>query len=128
MEVLRFEHDEPIYTPKISGLITVNKDNIECKLGIIKTINQNREFVLKHVYSYNKSIPGVGYCINTYDFGGNCNPFCDESYFVRLFDDIDTLVNFYWNIIAHDKRVGLYAKYINIKNGTITERIINERV
>lgn len=127
MEVLLFEHDEPIYTPRISGLIAVNKDNIEYKFGIIKTINQNPEFVLKHVYSYNKSIHGVGYCINTYDFGDNCNPFYGEPYFVKLFDDIDTLVDFYWNIIPEDKRVGLYAKYINIKNGTIEERIINER-
>jgi IMP cyclohydrolase len=127
MEVLSFEHDEPIFTPRISAIVNLNGNCVNYKFGIIKTVDQNPNYVLKHVFSYNNSIPGIGYCINTYDYGNECKPFNGEPYYVTLFDDIDTLTKFYWEIIPIDKRVGLYAKYINIEKGTIEERIINER-
>lgn len=127
IEVQSFEHDEPIFTPRISGLISIYKENIEYKLGIVKTIDQNPNYLLKHVFTYNDSIPGVGYCINTYDLAEECKPFCGEPYYVKLFDDIDTSTKYYWDMLSPNKRVGLYAKYINIKTGTVDERVINER-
>jgi len=127
MEVISFEHDEPIFTPRISAVANMTENSVQYKLGIVKTLDQNSNYTIKHVFSYDNSVPGIGYCINTYDFGNECKPFKGEPYYVTLFDDIDTLTEFYWNVIPKDKRVGLYAKYINIEKGTIEERIINER-
>ncbi|MFZ5354562.1 MAG: IMP cyclohydrolase [Bacillota bacterium] len=125
--VMSFENDEPIFTPRISGLIRIDSGSIEYKLGIVKTIDQNPSYLLKHIYTYNDSIPGIGYCINTYDLNEECKPFLGEPYYVKLFDDIDAAADYYWNILDKQKRVGMYIKYINLESGAVEEMIVNER-
>lgn len=42
-----------------------------------------------------------------------------------MFNSIDEMTAFYWNLIPADKKVGMYVKYINLKDGSIKEKIVN---
>lgn len=125
IEIMSFEHDKPIYTPRISGLLDMTNKQTLMKFAIVKTMDQNAEIVLRHVYSFTNTVPGVGYCIHTYDFSNDCMPFVGEPYPVKLFNKVDDMASYYWSIIPDDKKVGLYVRFINIKDGRIEDRIIN---
>lgn len=125
---MEFEHDGPIYTPRISGMIQFEESDIKFKLGIVKTLNQNPEIALKQSFSYGEVEAGYGFGIQTYDFDNECYPYNGEPYLLEMLNDIDELVEKYRAVIPVEKRVGMYAKFINIKTGHIEERIINERV
>lgn len=122
-----FEHDDPIYTPRISGVVDLENNATTLNFGIVRTSNRNPEMIIRQTSSLKKTIPGVGYCIHTYNFDDQCMPFEGEPYPVKLFDNIDELIGYYWNLIPTDKRVGLYCRFIDLKNGDIEDRVVNER-
>lgn len=123
---VNFEHDKPIYTPRISGMIDLNSEKERYKLGINKSFNGNADYEIRQVFTYNNIVPGTGFCIHTYDFVEECRTFSGEPFPVQLFNTIEETTFFYWNLIPESKRVAMYVKFINVEDGTFEEVIMNE--
>lgn len=120
-----FEPDGPNFTPRISGII--DTENKSYKLSILKSIDNNEEYLTRQYFNYEKFIPGVGHLIHTYKQDGNpLESFKGEPKVVNIYDDIDETINYYWDNINSDNRVSILAKYINVKTGEVTIKIINK--
>jgi Archaeal IMP cyclohydrolase len=122
-----FEPDSPNFTPRISGIINPKDSQYVYKLSILKSFNNDPEFSIRYFYNYEHAVPGIGHCIHTYEGDGNPLPsFSGEPFELKLFNDIDETVKFYWDVLDNDNRVSILGKYINIKDGTYNYKIINK--
>ena len=122
-----FEPDEPNYTPRISGLVDLDDDDKGYKLSILKTVSANPRHPLRGFFNYERAIPGIGHCITTYEGDGNPLPsFSGEPFLVELYDEIDYVSNFYWDILNDENKVSLLVKFINIATKETELKIINK--
>ena len=116
LEHEKYEPDAPNYTPRISGYIDRNVNNIS--LSIIKRNHTND---VDHCFYRYSNIPlGAGYCITTYMSDGDPLPsFQSEPILLPLTGDVDDIANTYWNLLNEDNRISLmiregnYVKIIN---------------
>lgn len=121
-----FEHDPPIYTPRISALVDVNSHMHSYKLAINKSINKDPRYCVRNFYNYETAIPGIGHCIHTYD--SICNTittFNREPFMLEVFDDIDKTISYYWTILNSDTKVAMFVKYIEIATNRCEFRLEN---
>ena len=122
-----FEPDGPNFTPRISSLVDLKCKKHIYKLSILKTFAGNPECCVRQFYNYEKAIPGYGHCIHTYRGDGEPLPSFDrEPYITPVFDDIDRMVEFYWDALNKDNRISIFAKYINLSTKEFETRIINK--
>lgn len=122
-----YEPDGPNFTPRISGIISLNDDIHSYKLSILKTFHNTEDLSIRNFFNYEKAIPGIGHFIHTYEQDGNPLPaFSGEPYELALYNDIEENTNHFWNSIDEDKKVSLLSKYINIKDGSTKIKIINK--
>ncbi|MFZ3580093.1 IMP cyclohydrolase [Virgibacillus sp. DJP39] len=112
-----FEPDSPNFTPRISGIINMNKDNPAYQLSILKTFNNNPNYCLRQFYDYEKGLPGLGHCIHTYASDGDPLPsFSGEPFVVELYDSIEQTAAFYWETLNVENKVSLVVKSIDIES------------
>jgi len=112
LETRCYEPDPPNFTPRISGLIDMEKK--EYKLSILKTVDNNKKYEAKMFYNYSNFILGIGHCITTYIGDGEILPsFMGEPYKVELFDNIEKTADIFWNYLNKDNRVSLMVKFIS---------------
>lgn len=123
----KHEDDPPIFTPRISGVVEIQPDDQQYvfKLGINKPLDETGKDSYYNVFTYNNCLKGYAFCIHTYQLDKLCSPFTGEPFVVKTFNSIDEMTAFYWNLIPADKKVGMYVKYINLRDGSIKEKIIN---
>jgi len=122
-----FEPDPPNFTPRISGILNIANDKFEYKLSILKSDNGNRNSVQRFFYEYNEPVSGEGHFIHTYKCDGNPIPsFYGEPKTVALTGSIDELTNTIWNSLNEDNKVSLFTRYINLKTGETTSKIVNK--
>lgn len=122
-----YEPDAPNYTPRISGLISLDTDKARYTLSILKAVNGEGECCQRNYYSYDSFIKGFGHCIHTYDGDGTPIPsFTGEPYIVRLFNNIEETAQHYWSLLNEENRISLMVKYINVQNGKVDYWIINK--
>lgn len=122
-----FEPDPPNFTPRISGIIDLNKEKDSYALSILKSIDNNDEFCQRNYYYYSNFVAGYGHCIHTYNEDGNPIPsFSGEPYIVKLQDNIDDNVNYFWNILNADNKISLLVKYIDIADKSVEIKIVNK--
>jgi IMP cyclohydrolase len=123
-----FEPDKPHFTPRISGLIDLKKDKYLYKLSIVKSINNNPEYLVRHFYNYANGIPGIGYCITTYiDDSDPLPSFAGEPCIVKVLNTIDENISSYWEILNNDNLISMLVKSINAKTGEFNIKIRNKR-
>jgi IMP cyclohydrolase len=119
-----YEPDKPNYTPRISGLVNIKTN--EYKLSIVKTINNDINYFVRQVFSYNNLIPGKGYCITTYEKDGNPLPsYIGEPSLVEIYNSVDKNIEKYWEILDENNRVAILVKSINVEDGKDNIKIIN---
>jgi IMP cyclohydrolase len=119
-----YEPDKPNYTPRISGLVNIKTN--EYKLSIVKTINNDINYFVRQVFSYNNLIPGKGYCITTYEKDGNPLPsYIGEPSLVEIYNSVDKNIEKYWEILDKNNRVAILVKSINLEDGKDNIKIIN---
>ena len=92
-----FEPDGPNYTPRISGIMHIEKGSYNYAMSIIKSSDGNP--------------------LPSYE---------GEPKRVEIPDDIDSFAELLWNSLNPDNKVSLFVRYINIADGTYTSRIINK--
>ena len=122
-----FEPDEPNYTPRISGILHVENGEYDYAMSILKSDNGNPLACNRYTYSYSNPIAGEGRFIHTYMQDGNPLPsFEGEPKLISIKGGIDEFTDSLWNSLNEDNKVSLFVRYIDIKTGKYTTRIVNK--
>lgn len=121
-----FEPDAPNLTPRISGMITFDKNDISYKMSILKSIDETGSDCARFTFDY-PAKSGLGHFIHTYVTDGDPIPtFQGEPERVGIPDDIDAFTADIWDNLDSQNKISLYVRYTDIESGSITERIINK--
>lgn len=127
LRVRKYEHDEPNYTPRISGIMNFENGEFDYQMSILKSNNGNPDAVNRYTFSYENPVAGEAHFIHTYMHDGNPLPsFEGEPKLVNISGDIDAFTNLVWNNLNADNKVSLFVRYIDIATGEFETRIINK--
>ncbi len=122
-----FEPDAPNYTPRISGILEVDKGRFTYALSILKSDNGNPEECLRYTFSYDNPLAGEGHFIHTYMKDGNPLPsFEGEPKFVAIEGDFETFSKKLWESLNLDNKVSLFVRFIDIATGETKTKIFNK--
>ena len=122
-----FEPDPPNFTPRISGMVTVENGEMSYKLSILKSMQNNESSVQRFFFDYAQPISGTGHFLHTYDGDGDPIPtFSGTPKEVEIPDDIDTFTSILWDNLNNDNKVSLFTRYIDIATGKYETRIENK--
>jgi len=121
-----FEPDAPNYTPRISGMLTINDDDFSYEMSILKSADEKGSACNRYTFSY-PALAGLGHFIHTYVCDGNPIPtFQGEPERMAIPDDIDAFTQELWEALDPDNKISLYVRYIDLKTKTIDNRLINK--
>ena len=125
-----FEDDAPNFTPRISGIIRLENNDMNYAMSILKSAEGDGSSCQRYTYAYSNPLAGRAKFIHTYKCDGNPLPsFEGEPKTIELPDtDIDTLTNIIWDNLNDDNKVSLFVRYIDLKDGSFDSRIINKNV
>ena len=125
-----FEDDKPNFTPRISGIIRRERDDMNFALSILKSAEGDDRSCERFTYAYSNPLPGRAKFIHTYNGAGNPLPsFEGAPKTLELPDaDIDTLTSLIWDNLNADNKVSLFVRYIDITSGEVETRIVNKTV
>lgn len=122
-----FEPDAPNYTPRISGMLTVENGKFDYQMSILKSNNGNPAACNRYTYSYENPVAGEGHFIHTYMHDGNPLPsFEGEPKLVAIQDSIEIFTQLLWNSLNEDNKVSLFVRYIDIETGECETKIVNK--
>lgn len=122
-----FEPDAPNYTPRISGMLTVENDRFDYQMSILKSNNGNPAACNRYTFSYEIPVAGEGHFIHTYLCDGNPLPsFEGEPKLVAIQDDIEIFTELLWNSLNEENKVSLFVRYIDIETGKYETKIVNK--
>lgn len=122
-----FEPDAPNYTPRISGIMHIDKGEFNYAMSILKSNNGNPESSHRYTFAYENPAAGEGHFIHTYKCDGNPLPsFEGEPKLVSIPDDMEAFTDLVWNSLNADNKVSLFVRYIDIATGTYETKIINK--
>lgn len=124
-----FEPDGPNYTPRISGIMHIEKGKYNYAMSILKSNHGNPDSCNRYTFAYENPVAGEGHFIHTYMHDGNPLPsFQGEPKLVEIKEDIDAFTNTLWNNLNEENKVSLFVRYIDLATGTYETRIINKNV
>ncbi|MEE0943915.1 MAG: IMP cyclohydrolase [Clostridia bacterium] len=122
-----YEDDAPNYTPRISGIMHIEKDVYNYAMSILKSANGNPDSCRRYTFSYNNPIAGEGHFIHTYMGDGSPLPsFEGEPKEIELYDDMDSFADGLWNSLNEDNKVSLFVRYINLETNETKSKIYNK--
>ena len=125
-----FEDDKPNFTPRISGIIKLENEDMNYAMSILKSAEGDDSSCERFTYAYSNPIPGRAKFIHTYNSDGNPLPsFEGEPKTLILPDvEIDELTELIWKNLNADNKVSLFVRYIDLKTGKTDTRIVNKNV
>lgn len=122
-----FEPDAPNYTPRISGILQVEKGGFSYAMSILKSDDADPSSCLRHTFTYENPKAGEGRFLHTYMHDGSPLPsFEGEPKRVDISGDIDSFAKLLWENLNEENKVSLFVRYIDIASGTATTRILNK--
>jgi hypothetical protein len=123
-----FEDDCPNFTPRISGIIHLENDDMNYAMSILKSAEGDGSSCQRYTYAYSNPLCGKAKFIHTYKCDGNPLPsFEGEPKTLELPDmDIDALTDLIWTNLNEDNKVSLFVRYIDLKTGEFDSRIVNK--
>lgn len=123
-----FEDDAPNFTPRISGIIHLDKGDMNFAMSVLKSAEGDGSSCQRYTYAYSNPIAGRAKFIHTYKGDGNPLPsFEGEPKTLELPDaDIDTLTDIIWQNLNSDNKVSLFVRFIDLETGEHTSRIVNK--
>ena len=126
LETREFEPDAPNFTPRISGIMNFADDGFTYKMSILKSADEKGTECNRYTFSY-KALAGLGHFIHTYNCDGNPIPtFTGEPERVEIPNDIDEFTNNIWDNLNADNKISIYVRYINLKDGSVENRMIHK--
>ena len=121
-----FEPDAPNYTPRISAMLTFEKEDFKYKMSILKSIDEAGSDCARYTFDY-PAKNGLGHFLHTYVTDGNPIPsFFGEPERISVPDCIDEFAGDIWNNLDDGNKISLYVRYTDLKTGAVTERLINK--
>lgn len=123
----KFEPDAPNYTPRISGLVTIENGQFEYALSILKSNAGDPSCCNRYTFTYDMPKNGEGHFIHTYQCNSEPLPsFEGEPRVVEIPDDIESWTQMLWESLNEDNKVSLFVRFIEIETGKVTTRLINK--
>ncbi len=120
-----FEPDDPNWTPRISGIASMNKD-LRYKLSILKAGDPKGSTCVREFFEYESS-PGKGHFIHTYQTDGDPLPtFSGEPVTVSIHNDIHTMANDIWDSLDGSNRISLYVRYTDLRTSACEKVLFNK--
>lgn len=121
-----FEPDAPNFTPRISGMVSLDSGKFSYKMSILKSGDAEGSFCNRFYYNYCCKA-GIGHFIHTYEHDGNPIPtFVGEPRRVRIPNSIDDFAKEIWTSLDEDNKISLYVEYIDLKTGEVTSKLVNK--
>ena len=126
-----FEPDAPNYTPRISGVMHVEKNRFNYAMSILKSDQGDPSSCLRYTFAYENPKAGEGRFISTYMGDGNPLPsFEGEPRALELdaafTENIDVFTDRVWTALNEDNKVSLFVRFIDIATGNYETRIVNK--
>lgn len=122
----KFEPDAPNFTPRISGMLTFEKNDFSYEMSILKSADEKGSACNRYTFSY-EPLCGTGHFIHTYVCDGDPIPtFQGEPETVSIPDDIDEFTNDIWNNLDENNKVSMYVRYTDLESGKTYNRMINK--
>ncbi|MCH5192367.1 MAG: IMP cyclohydrolase [Oscillospiraceae bacterium] len=123
-----FEDDAPNYTPRISGIIHRDDNDMHFAMSILKSADGDGSSCQRYTFAYNNPICGKAKFIHTYAGAGDPLPsFEGEPKNLELPDvSIDELTKLIWENLNEENKVSLFVRYIDLDTGKYESRIINK--
>ena len=126
-----FEPDAPNYTPRISGVMHVEKNRFNYAMSILKSNQGDPSSCLRYTFAYENPKAGEGRFISTYMGDGNPLPsFEGEPRALELdaafTENIDVFTDRVWTALNEDNKVSLFVRFIDIATGNYETRIVNK--
>ena len=126
-----FEPDAPNYTPRISGVMHVEKNRFNYAMSILKSDQGDPSSCLRYTFAYENPKAGEGRFISTYMGDGNPLPsFEGEPRALELdaafTENIDVFTERVWKALNEDNKVSLFVHFIDIASGNYETRIVNK--
>lgn len=121
-----FEPDGPNFTPRISGMLTLDPEKPRYEMSILKSVDELGSDCARYTFSY-PAKPGLGHFIHTYVHDGNPIPtFQGEPERVSVGNDLDAFTQELWEALDPDNKISLYVRTVELATGSIQERLINK--
>ena len=121
-----FEPDGPNFTPRISGLLTLDPARPRYELSILKSVDAEGSDCARYTFSY-PAKPGLGHFLHTYVRDGSPIPtFQGEPERVKLGSDLDAFTAELWDSLDENNRISLYVRSVDLHSGWTEERLINK--
>ena len=122
-----YEPDGPNYTPRISGLLHLEKGSFSFAMSILKSNGGDPSCCCRHTFTYDNPAPGEGRFLHTYMHDGNPLPsFQGEPKRISIEGDIDSFGSMLWESLNQENKVSLFVRYIDIATGEYETRILNK--
>jgi IMP cyclohydrolase len=121
----RHEPDAPHYTPRISGMIDLDRE--EAWLAIIRASPFGAGHSEQHFFRYQYVEPGYGYAITTYQGDGEpLPPFEGSPYLLTLEGEPGEAGARLWEALDEDNRISLAVRCIDPAGEEVRVEIINK--
>lgn len=121
-----FEPDAPNWTPRISGMLTMEDGDFKYEMSILKSMDLEGTQCARYNFDY-QSINGLGHFIHTYEGDGTPLPtFQGEPKRVMVPDTADELLEDIWKNLNEENKISIYVRYIDLKTGEVTNKMINK--
>lgn len=127
-----FEPDAPNYTPRISGLLTLDFRGFSYKMSILKSAGGNAGSQQRMFFEYPQPLPEQGHFLHTYDGDGDPLPsFTGEPRAVALARpvtnraDLELYARSVWDCLNEENRVSLFVRALHL-DGVEETCIINK--
>ncbi|SEA24761.1 IMP cyclohydrolase [Oribacterium sp. KHPX15] len=125
LETREFEPDGPNWTPRISGVVTLD-DSESYKMSILKSQDADGTDCARYTFSY-KLQNGLGHFIHTYKENGNPIPtFEGEPERVAIPNTAEELKQLIWNNLNEDNKISLYVRYIDVTGRSVENKLVNK--
>lgn len=113
LEKFSYEPDAPIFTPRITGVVTrkTNGEFLACIAILRKSLLGDS--CQRSLYQFDEIPAGYGFCVTTYDGDGNPPPpFKGGPFLLALEADLKDAAYVFWDALNKENRVSLATKLI----------------
>lgn len=122
-----FEPDGPNYTPRISGIMHIEKGSFNFAMSILKSDSGDPAGCNRYTFAYNNPKAGEGRFIHTYRENAEPLPsFEGEPKRVEIPDDMEAFTAAIWSSLNEENKVSLFVRYIDIETGRYISKIMNK--
>ena len=121
-----FEPDAPNYTPRISGMLTVEEGDVFYQLSILKSDAGDPSQCRRYFFDYTPAMTGEGHFLSTYEHDGDPLPsFAGEPIDVEIPEDVETFGKDVWESLHPENKVSLFVRAIPLDGGEAQTWIYN---